>query len=305
MRIDYRAYRNEAFIYGLVGVIGVLLVAVFFAHERNGAKRWLGSNSVGIQPSEFAKIVCIFFTAMMLERRMHRIDDVRYSLLPIGLVVGGMVVLVAKEPDMGTAITLLLVAATMIFAAGLSYRYLFGALLIGLPALVVFIISADYRVRRVLVFFDPDRDPLKEGYQPTQSMLAVGSGHIFGRGLTNGVQKLAYLPYPHTDFIYAVIAEELGIIGATAVLLCFCVIAWRGVRIALRAEDPFGAFMALGLTTMVCAQAFINISVVLNLVPTKGIPLPLVSFGGSSLLVSLIAIGVLLNISQHSRVAEA
>jgi cell division protein FtsW len=305
MRIDYRLYRNDAFIYGLIGAIGVMLVAVLFRTAKNGASRWLGVGSLGIQPSEFAKIICIFFTALILERRMHRIDEVKYSLLPIGLVAGGLMVLIAIEPDMGTAVCLLLVVLAMVFTAGLGYRYLFGAFVVGVPALLLYAISADYRLQRFIAFFSGESETSGHGYQAYQSKLAIGVGGIFGKGLTHGEQKNSWVPFPHTDFIYAVIGEELGIIGATAVLLCFCVIAWRGVRIALRAEDPFGAFIAIGLTTMICVQALINISVVLSLMPTKGIPLPLVSFGGSSLLVSLIGIGVLLNISQHSRTVEA
>jgi cell division protein FtsW len=155
----------------------------------------------------------------------------------------------------------------------------------------------------VLTFLNPWEDPLGAGFQIIQSLIAVGTGGVWGRGLMNGVQKLFYLPEPHTDFIYAVIAEELGLVGATAVLACFCVIGWRGLRIALRAPDSFGSFLALGLTTMVAAQAFFNISVVLGLLPTKGIPLPFVSAGGSSLLINLVGMGILLNVSQH--VAEA
>jgi cell division protein FtsW len=161
------------------------------------------------------------------------------------------------------------------------------------------LVSAAYRRRRLLAFWDPWADPLGDGFQIIQSLIAVGTGGVFGRGLMAGVQKLFYLPEPHTDFIYAVISEELGLIGATAILVCFCVIAWRGLRISLRAEDRFGSFVALGLTTMIAAQALVNISVVLGLMPTKGIPLPLVSAGGSSLLINLLGMGVLLNISQH------
>jgi cell division protein FtsW len=161
------------------------------------------------------------------------------------------------------------------------------------------LISAPYRRRRLFAFLDPWQDPLGDGFQIIQSRIAVGTGGVAGRGLMEGVQKLFYLPEPHTDFIYAVIAEELGLIGASAVLICFCIIAWRGLHIASRAEDRFGALLALGLTTMIAVQAFVNMSVVLGLLPTKGIPLPLVSNGGSSLLVCLLAIGMLLNISQH------
>jgi cell division protein FtsW len=235
----------------------------------------------------------------MLERRMHRIDDLSYSLLPIGLILGLVVALILLQPDFGTSISLALVVAVMVFAAGLHYRYFVGLALAALPAIYIVLVSAPYRRRRLLAFWDPWADPLGDGFQIIQSLVAVGTGGVFGRGLMAGVQKLFYLPEPHTDFIYAVISEELGLVGATAILICFCVIAWRGLRIAARAEDTFGSFVALGLTTMIAAQAFVNISVVLGLMPTKGIPLPLVSFGGSSLLINLLGMGVLLNISQH------
>ena len=299
MRVDYRTYRNETLIWCLVGAVAVMLVGVLFSAPVNGTRRWFGAGGLGIQPSELAKVVCVLFTAMMLERRMHRIDDLSYSLLPIGLIVGIVVTLVLLQPDFGTSISLALIAAVMVFAAGLHYRYFVGLLLAGLPAIYIVLVSAPYRRRRLLAFWDPWADPLGDGFQIIQSLVAVGAGGVFGRGLMGGIQKLFYLPEPHTDFIYAVIGEELGLIGATAVLLCFCVIAWRGLRIAMRAENTFGSLVAIGLTTMIAAQAFINISVVLGLMPTKGIPLPLLSFGGSSLLVNLLGTGVLLNISQH------
>jgi cell division protein FtsW len=299
MRIDYRTYRNDPFVWGAIAFVVLMLVGVMFSAPVNGTRRWFNLGGLGIQPSELAKIAAILFTALILERRMHRIDEVQYSLLPILIVVGGMFGLIVLEPDYGTAISLLLIVGLMVFAAGLNYRYLLGTALVVLPVLWVVLMSADYRRRRLLAFWNPEADPLGDGFQVLQSLIAVGTGHIFGKGLMGGVQKLFYLPEPHTDFIYAVIAEELGLIGATAVLVCFCVIAWRGARIALRAEDAFGSFVALGLTTMVAVQALVNISVVLGLVPTKGIPLPLVSAGGSSLLINLLGIGMLLNISQH------
>jgi len=168
------------------------------------------------------------------------------------------------------------------------------------PTVTILIMSASYRRRRWLTFLNPWDDPLGDGFQIIQSLIAVGTGGVFGRGLMNGVQKLFFLPEPHTDFIYAVIAEELGLVGATAVVICFCVITWRGLRTSLRAPDRFGALLALGLTTMVAIQAFVNVSVVLGLMPTKGIPLPFVSAGGSSLLINLLGMGVLLNVSQHA-----
>jgi cell division protein FtsW len=299
MRVDYRTYRNEAFIWSVLGVVGLLLVGVLFSPPVNGTSRWFGLGGLGIQPSELSKLACVLFTALILERRMHRIDELSYSLLPIAIVVGAMVGLILLQPDFGTAMSLVLIVAAMVFAAGLHYKYFVGTALVLLPALYIVLVSAPYRRRRLMAFWDPWADPLGDGFQIIQSLIAVGTGGVFGRGLMEGVQKLFYLPEPHTDFIFAVIGEELGLIGATGVLICFCLIAWRGLRIATRAEDTFGSFVALGLTTMIAVQAFVNMSVVLGLMPTKGIPLPLVSAGGSSLLISLLGMGVLLNISQH------
>jgi cell division protein FtsW len=299
MRIDYRNYRQPAVLWSALGIVVLALVAVLFGPRINGARRWFGMAGVGVQPSELAKIAVILFVAAVLERRMDRIDDVRYSLLPIGLVVGIVVALILLQPDLGTALSILLIAAAMVFAAGINYRYIVGLMLVMLPAAYIVLMSADYRRRRIAIFLNPWEDPLGDGFQVIQSLIAVGTGGIFGRGLMAGVQKLFYLPYPETDFIYAVIGEELGLIGTTIVLLCFGVIAWRGLRAAMRAPDRFGAFLALGLTAMVAVQALFNISVVLGLLPTKGIPLPFVSFGGSSLLISMIGMGMLLNVSQH------
>jgi cell division protein FtsW len=302
MRIDYRTYRNEVFIWTILAAVALMLVAVLFTPPVNGARRWLSLGGLGIQPSELAKIGCILFAALILERRMHRINDISYSLTPIVIITGALAGLIVLEPDVGTSLSLLLTIGVMIFAAGLSYRHLTVAALVLIPTVTAVLLAAPYRRRRLLAFLDPWQDPLGDGFQIIQSRIAVGTGGVSGRGLMDGVQKLFYLPEPHTDFIYAVIGEELGLIGATAVLVCFCVIAWRGLQISSRADDRFGSLVALGLTTMIAAQAFVNMSVVLGLLPTKGIPLPLVSNGGSSLIVSLLGIGMLLNISQHEGV---
>ncbi|MGE0593730.1 MAG: putative lipid II flippase FtsW [Vicinamibacterales bacterium] len=302
MRVDYRIYRNEHFVWAALAVVGLMLFAVLFASPVNGTRRWFGMGGLGIQPSELAKIVAVLFTAVVLERRMHRIDELSYSLLPVAIVVGGMVGLILLQPDFGTSMSLLLIVGAMVFAAGLQYRYFVATVAATVPLLYVVLVSAPYRRERLLAFWNPDADPQGAGFQIIQSLIAVGTGGITGRGLMDGVQKLFYLPEPHTDFIYAVIAEELGLVGASVVLGCFCVIAWRGLRIAMRAEDTFGAFVAIGLTTMIAMQALINMSVVLGLMPTKGIPLPLVSAGGSSLLINMLGIGMLLNISQHETV---
>jgi len=300
MRIDYRVYRQPMVIWTALGLVTVALVAVLFGPRLNGARRWFSVAGLGIQPSELAKVAIVFFIAALLERRMDRIDDLRYAVLPIGIAVGGIVGLILLQPDLGTALAILVIAAVMIFSAGINYRYIFGLALVALPAAYIVLMSADYRRRRMMVFLNPWEDPLGDGFQVIQSLIAVGTGGLFGRGLMAGVQKLFYLPYPETDFIYAVIGEELGLLGTTFILACFCVIAWRGIRTALRAPDRFGSFLAIGITTMVTVQAFFNISVVLGLAPTKGIPLPFVSFGGSSLLISMLSMGVLLNVSQHA-----
>jgi cell division protein FtsW len=300
MRVDYRIYREPVFIWSCLGVVALALMAVLFSPPVNSARRWFGIAGIGVQPSELAKLAAIFFIAALLERRLHRINDVGYALLPIGIAVGCLVGLIMLEPDFGTALSLVLIAAVMVFAAGLSYRYIVGAVLVALPTIAIVAMSASYRRRRLLTFLNPWEDPLGDGFQVIQSLIAVGTGGVWGKGLMNGVQKLFFLPEPHTDFIYSVISEELGLIGATAVLLCFAVITWRGLRIALRAPDTFGALLAVGLTTMVAVQAVVNISVALGLLPTKGFPLPFVSSGGSSLLINLLGMGILLNVSQHA-----
>jgi cell division protein FtsW len=305
MRVDYRLYRNPTFIWSSVGLVVLCLVAVLFSPPVNNARRWFSIGGLGIQPSELAKLSAIFFTAALLERRMHRVNEIGYALAPIGMVVFGFVFLIMLEPDFGTSVSLGIIAGVMVFAAGLSYTYLIGGALAMLPVVGYLAISAPYRLKRLTTFLDPWADPLGDGFQIIQSLIAVGTGGVTGLGLMNGVQKLFYLPEPHSDFIFAVIAEELGLIGTTAVLICFCVITWRGVRVALRAPDSFGAFLALGLTTMVAVQAFVNMSVVLGIAPTKGIPLPFVSSGGSSLLVNMLGMGVLLNVSQHASTTEA
>jgi cell division protein FtsW len=300
MRVDYRHYREPVFIWSALGVVGLCLILVLFSPPVNNARRWFSIGGLGIQPSELAKLAAIIFIAALLERRMHRINDLKYALLPIGIVVGVLVALILLEPDFGTSMSLALIAGVMVFAAGLNYRYIVLAMLPLVPLVGYIAMFADYRRRRLLTFLNPWDDPLGDGFQIIQSLIAVGTGGISGKGLMNGVQKLFYLPEPHSDFIYAVISEELGLIGATLVVICFGVITWRGLRVALRAPDSFGSFLALGLTTMVAVQAFVNISVVLGLMPTKGIPLPFVSNGGSSLLINLVGMGVLLNVSQHA-----
>ncbi len=305
MRIDYRTYRQPVVIWTALGAVALGLVAVLFSAPINGTRRWFGIGGFGVQPSEIAKLALVMFTAALLERRMDRINDVRHSLGPIGIVGGGMVLLVLLEPDFGTAVSMLLVIALMVFSAGLDWRYFAGLAAAVVPILGAVAIAAPYRLQRLLIFVNPESDPQGAGFQILQSLIAVGTGGLTGKGLMQGVQKLFYLPEPHTDFIYAVIAEEAGLVGTTLVLVAFAVITWRGLRVAVRAPDQFASFLAIGLTGMIAVQAFINMSVVLALLPTKGIPLPFVSAGGSSLLISLVGMGILLNVSQHASSAHA
>lgn len=305
MRVDYHRYRNPAIIWTLLGVTLVLLLAVFGFPEINGTRRWISIPGFTLQPAEIAKLAAVFFTAALLERRMHRVNDARYALVPIGLMVIVLSGLILAQPDFGTSVALAGVVLAMVFAAGLSFRYLAVAGTVAVCVGAAAIQLAPYRLRRFTSFLNPDADPFDSGFQLRQSLIAVGSGGTSGRGFMDGVQKLFYIPEPHTDFIYAVIAEETGLIGATLLLLCFVIIALRGIRTALRAPDRFGALLAVGLTAMLAAQALVNISVVIGLLPTKGIPLPFVSNGGSSMIVSLLAMGILLNISQQASAVGA
>lgn len=304
MRVDYRLLRRPLVIRTGLAIAVAALIVVFFGPAINGTRRWFSIGGVGIQPSELAKVAVILFTAAALERRMEGMDRVLPALAPVFGVTALVCGLIVLEPDFGTAFTLLVIVGTMVFAAGVPYRYLAGLTLVTAPLLFAVLVSAPYRVQRLLAFLDPWADPQGAGYQVIQSQIAVGTGGLLGQGLMAGVQKLFYLPHPHTDFIYAVIAEETGLVGALVVLLCFGVILWRGLGVAAAAPDRFGAFLALGITMMVTFQAFFNISVVLGLLPTKGIPLPFVSAGGSSLLINLLAMGILLNVSQHTSEAR-
>lgn len=308
MRVDYRVWQHPTVITTALGgvFVALLLLAVLkmvgAGHSVKGAVRWLGVGSIGIQPSEFAKLVVVLFVARLLSERMDRINDLRSVLAPVGAVLGSMAMLILYQPDLGTTVSIGIVAFSMLFAAGLSLQYLGLSAMALAPGLYVLVWLVPYRRARVLAFLDPWADPLASGFQIIQSLIAVGTGGVLGRGLMEGLQKLRFLPEPHTDFIYAVIAEETGLAGALAVLLALAVIGWRGLRIAANAQDRFGAFLAVGLTTMMAVQGLINISVVLGLLPTKGLPLPFVSSGGSSMLVNMIGLGILLNVSQHAAI---
>ena len=300
MNIDYRRYKHPAVVFSLLGVTTLLLISVFFLDRAHHTHRWFHLGPLSFQPSEMAKPALILFLAFFLESRTKSMKDWRNTVLPAAVPTLIFIALIVFQPDLGTAIACAAITGCVLFVAGLDLRYLGYAFLASLLPLYFLIFHVAYRRARILAFLDPYSDPQGRGFHIIQSLIAVSTGGITGVGLMEGKQKLFYLPEPHTDFIFAVTAEELGLVGALVIVLLFAIFLWRGVRTALRTQDMFGRFLAVGITSMIVVQAFINISVVLGLMPTKGIPLPLVSYGGSSLLVTLACIGVLLNISKQA-----
>jgi cell division protein FtsW len=268
----------------------------------NGTRRWIRLGPVSFQPAELAKLALVFYLASFLARNQERLDDLRRGLLPPLLVGGLFAGLVFVQPDLGNCLTLVALTFGLLYLAGSPVRYLGWALAPALPLLVVAIAMAPYRLRRITAFWDPWADPRGSGFQIIQSWLAFGNGGLFGQGIGASRQKLFYLPESHTDFIFAVIGEELGFLGAAAFVALFAVLIWRGLRIGLRTSDPFGSYLALGITLLIATQTLVNLGVVTGLLPTKGLPLPFISFGGSALSMTMLSTGVLLNISQHAHV---
>jgi cell division protein FtsW len=299
MHLDPSLLRDRRIIATLMALVLAGLVIALFQPAINGKHRWIVLPHFQVQPSEFAKPVLILFLAWFLARREDRINELTPTLLPIACVLavfGGLIVL----EDFGTATTIVLVAAAMVFVAGISWTRVaaFSAML--LPAALFLIFSAAYRRDRLFSFLNPEADPLGKGFQAMQSLIAVGTGGLRGLGIGNGRQKLFFLPEPHTDFIFSIIGEELGFVGAFGLVALFAFLVWRGFRVTRGAQGRFEFYAALGFTLLIGIQALINISVALCLLPTKGLPLPLVSYGGSSLITSLMSVGILLNLSQQS-----
>jgi len=300
MRVDYRRYKSPALVFSFMGVTTLLLISVFFLDRSHHTHRWIHAGGFSFQPSELAKPVLILFLAYFLESRVKTMDDVRNTLLPAAAPVLVLLGLIVLQPDLGTAIACAGIASCILYVAGMRTRYFGYAFAASLLPLYFLIFHVAFRRDRILAFLNPYADRERAGFHIIQSMIAVGTGGVTGMGLMEGKQKLFYLPEPHTDFIFAVTAEELGLVGALFVVTLFAIFLWRGMRASWRTEDVFGRYLAVGITSMVVLQAFINISVVLGMVPTKGIPLPLVSYGGSSLFVTLACIGVLLNITKQA-----
>jgi cell division protein FtsW len=306
MKLDYHKLREPAVVYTVLCLILFMLVATFFLGQSHSTHRWIRVGPAQIQPSELAKLAVILYLAWFLDLRRHSTISLKFSkedllqtILPAVAPILVCVALVLMQPDLGTSVDIVLIMTAILFVAGLSWKWLVLGAVAAVPVLVVLITHVSYRQARWTAFLHPESDPQGAGFQLLQSLIAVGSGGFTGVGLMESKQKLFYLPEAHTDFIYAVICEELGFIGAAMVIALFAAYAWRGLRAAFNAPDGFGRMLALGATAMVLFQSLINFAVVLGMMPTKGIPLPFVSYGGSSLLVMLLATGVLLNVAQQ------
>ena len=306
MKLDYHRLREPAVVYSVVCVVVVLLIGTFFLDKSHATHRWIKVGPAQFQPSELAKLSAILYLAWFLDLRRRsatslefRKDDLMHTILPAVAPILVCVTLIVLQPDLGTSVDIVLIMTAILFVAGLSWKWLVVGAAAALPMLFVLITHVSYRQARLMAFLHPESDPQGAGFQLLQSLIAVGSGGFSGVGLMESKQKLFYLPEAHTDFIYAVICEELGFIGAVVLITLFAVYAWRGLRAAFNAPDGFGRMLALGATSMVVFQSLINFAVVLGMMPTKGIPLPFVSYGGSSLLVMLLATGVLLNVAQQ------
>jgi cell division protein FtsW len=301
MQIDYNNWKKlslPAFILTLLLLAAVLMPGLGVAIR--GSRRWISIGFISFQPSEIAKITTVLFMANFLSERIGKIHKFSSGLLAPLIVTGIVFGLIVLEPDFGTAGTILVVSVLMLFAAGTRILHLSSLVALGVPAVYAMSRAAPYRAERFLAFLHPWDDPLGSGFHIIQSLLALGSGGLFGVGLGRSRQKFLYLPMQHTDFIFAIIGEELGFVGAASVLVLYFLFAWRGLRITIATPDTFGKLLAIGITTMIIFQAIINIGVVSGALPITGITLPLVSSGGSSLVTTLAAIGVLLNISKHS-----
>lgn len=299
MKIDYRFYKNRAFIFFALYLTIVLLCAVFFFPKVNNAHRWILVKGFSLQPSEVAKLALVAFLAYYLEKHASRVQDYKKVFLPTTMITFLIVGLVGAQPDLGTALMIFITFAVILFQACVPIRHLAMLAIPVVPALVGMLVFVPWRLQRLLDFLNPWKNEQTSSYQVVQSLIAVGSGGINGLGFSQGKQKLFFLPSPHADFIFGVIGEELGLIGSIALVAAFGAFAWRGFKAARHAPDRFGNLLGIGLTVLITAQAFFNISVALSLVPTKGIPLPFISAGGSSLAITLAACGILLNISKH------
>jgi len=292
----------KRFAYPILVSSVLLLIAVLIpgiGHRTGGAMRWLKIQSFSFQPSEFVKLGLVIFLAYLLAKKEEKIRSFSFGFLPPVLLSGLVIALVMKEPDFGAAFFLTVMVFLLLFVGGARVIYIASAFLIAIPVAYALLMNVGYRYKRLMSFIRPWEDPSGASFQIIQSFLSFGSGGLFGLGLGEGRQKLFFLPAPHTDFIFSVIGEELGLVGATVVVLLFFILTLRGIQIGLSLEDRFGVYLALGITLMISLQAVINMGVVLGLLPTKGLTLPFISYGGTSLIANLAGVGILSQLSTH------
>jgi len=302
MNFDYRLLKKYAKL-GLIVCFALLVIVLIpgIGVVRGGARSWLGISSFGIQPSEFMKLGMILFLSYWLSKEDYRITHFTRGLLPPLGIIGLAFGMIMLQPDLGTGTVMLGASMLIVFTAGARIKHLAGLVAVGAIGFVGLILAAPYRLARITAFLDPWSDPLGAGYQIIQSLYAIGPGGLAGLGLGMSRQKYSYVPEPQTDFIFSILAEELGFIGGLLVLMLFLILIWRGMRVAMTIEDTFGSLLAVGIVGMVGVQVVINIGVVIGLMPVTGITLPLISYGGSSLTLMLTALGILLNLSRFAR----
>ena len=301
LTFPYQRLADRRIVRAVLVVAFGTLIFVLAMPEICQARRWIPLGLFNFQPSEFAKLAAVLYLSRVLSRKQEQVNDLWAVPLPSLLVVGTMALLIVVEPDLGSAVIPMAAAGVMLFVAGMRLRYAAAFAAVGAVGFTIAVIAEPYRIARVLNFTNPWSDPFDKGYQLCQSLIALGNGGLTGMGLGGGGQRALFLPAPHTDFIFSVIGEDFGLVGCLTVLGAFLLIFWRGLRAAMRAPDRFGFYLALGITSMLVLQGLINMSVCLGLVPTKGLPLPFISYGGSSLLISMAAMGLLMNVSLHSR----
>jgi cell division protein FtsW len=300
MFFPYKILRRFAYPFLILSILFLIAVLIpGIGHRAGGSMRWLKIQSFSFQPSEFAKLGLIVFLAYFLTKKEEKIRSFSFGFLPTVLLSGIVIALVVKEPDFGAALFLTLIVFLFLFASGARLIYVFSAFFLVAPVACYFLMNAGYRYKRLISFISPWEDPNGTSFQIVQSFLSLGSGGLFGLGLGEGRQKLFFLPAPHTDFIFSIIGEELGLIGGMIVVLLFFILTLRGIQIGLSLEDRFGAYLAFGITLLISLQALINMGMVLGLLPTKGLTLPLVSYGGTSLIMNLVGVGILLHLSAH------
>jgi len=299
-KINYHRYENKTIAYGILAVTVILLAAVFGFPSINGARRWIRFPGASFQPSEIAKIALPVFLAYYLTKNENLVGEIKETVLPCAAALIILGALIMGEPDLGTTMVLCAIFVTVYFAAGAKWLHIVSCVGALFVVGVSFLIFSPWRMKRLFAFINPWENSSDGSYQVVQGLYAIGSGGILGEGFAKGQQKLFYLPYPYSDFIFAVVGEELGLIGTLAVVLAFAFLLWRGARAALGAPDRFGMLLGIGIITGIVVQALFNISVVVSILPAKGIPLPFISYGGSSVVVTLLAVGILLNISQFA-----